>query len=196
MTIFSDFRFPEVESVYSTSSDCTRQGSFHWISVSQVVMMDSVKEGSVLPLGNSAGAQSAFKISQITLELLSDLIGPDAELMTAVKATIDNLAKSAEGVTLFGSNSASEKHGNFQIMACTVDEFNQVNAAFVGAYFTVSQVSKNYFFDTYSREGIQLFKVAHVFTFIQDVYACVRESVIKKPKDKVDIDRIRKFIDV
>ena len=116
--------------------------------------------------------------------------------MTVVNATIDNLAKSSEGITLFSSNSASEKHGNFQIMACTVDECNQVNVAFVGVYFTASQVSKNYFFDTYSREGIQLFKVAHIFTFSQDLYACVRENVIKKLEDKVDIDRIRKSIDV
>ena len=141
-------------------------------------------------------SQSDFKISQITLELLSDLIGPDAELMTVVKETIDNLEKSTEGISLFSSNSASEKHGNFQIIACTVDECNQVNVAFIGAYFTASQVSKNYFFDTYSREGIQLFKVAHIFTFSQDLYACVRENVIKKLEDKVDIDRIRKFIDV
>ena len=141
-------------------------------------------------------SQANFKISQLALETLSALIGPEAELMTVVKETLDNLAKSSEGITLFGSNSASEKHGNFQIIPCTVDKSNQVNVAFIGAYFTASEVSKNYFFDTYSREGIQLFKVANIFTFSQDLYACVRENVIKKLGNKVDIDRIKKFIDV
>ena len=135
-------------------------------------------------------SQKDFKISQITLELLSALIGPEAELMTVVKATIDNLAKSAEGVTLFGSSSASEKHGNFQIIPCTVDKNNQVNVAFIGGYFTASQSSKNYFFFTYSKQDIHLFTSSQVFTLNQDLYAVVRESVIKKLGDavKTDID--------
>ena len=93
-------------------------------------------------------SQSDFKISQVALELLSSLIGPDAELMTVVKETLDNLAKSEEGTKLFGSRSASEKNGNFQIISRAVDESNQVNVAFIGAYFTASQVSNNYFFFT------------------------------------------------
>ena len=123
-------------------------------------------------------SQSDFKISQITLELLSALIGPDAEMMTVVKATINNLAKSAEGVTLFGSSSASEKHGNFQIIPCTVDKSNQVNVAFIGGYFTARQVSKNYFFSTYSKQDIHLFKSSQVFTLNEHLYSVVRETVI------------------
>lgn len=138
-------------------------------------------------------SQSDFKISQITLELLSALIGPEAELMTVVKKTIDNLAKSSEGITLFGSSSASEKHGNFQIIPCSVDKSNQVNVAFVGAYFTASQVSKNYFFFTYSKQDIHLFKAAQVFTLNEDLYSQVRETVIKKLGDavKTEIDDLQ-----
>lgn len=107
--------------------------------------------------------------------------------------TIDNLAKSSEGITLFGSSSASEKHGNFQIIPCSVDESNQVNVAFVGAYFTASQVSKNYFFFTYSKQDIHLFKAAQVFTLNEDLYSQVRETVIKKLGDavKTEIDDLQ-----
>ena len=79
--------------------------------------------------------QADFKISQVTLELLSAMIGGEAELLAVVKATLDSLAKSSEGITLFGSSSSSGKSGNFQIMPCTLDKSNQITVTFLGSYF-------------------------------------------------------------
>ena len=93
-------------------------------------------------------SQSDLKISEITVELLAALIEHKTDLM----------AKSSEGITLFGSSSASEKHGNFQIMPCVADKNNQITVAFLASFFQAAQVSDDYFFVTYSQQGIGLFK--------------------------------------
>jgi len=131
-----------------------------------------------------------FKISQVVLQLLRALIGGDEELMLVVKETLDGLAKSAGGVTLFSSKSASAKHGNFQILPCTVDKSNQVNVCFLASYFQTTKVDSNYFFFTYAKQDITLFKSGQVFTLNEGVYSKVREEVKKKlgkrAKDFVD----------
>lgn len=124
--------------------------------------------------------QQDFKISQVVLQLLSALIGSDKELMEVVKETLDGLAKSKEGVTLFSSNSTSRKYGNFQILPCTVDKGNQVNVGFIASHFRASQVDSNYFFFSYAKQDITLFKSGQVFTLNEGVYAHVREEVKKK----------------
>lgn len=130
--------------------------------------------------------QVGFKISQVTLELLSAIIGGEAELLAVVKETLDNLAKSPEGITLFGSSSSSGKSGNFQILPCTLDKSNQISVAFLGSYFKADHVAKDYFFVTYQKQDIHLFKSTHVLTLNEDHYSKVREKVIKKLGDKVD----------
>ena len=51
--------------------------------------------------------QTDFTISQMTLEILSDMLGDETytEIMTIVRKTFDSLAKSksSEALTLFGS---------------------------------------------------------------------------------------------
>ena len=104
--------------------------------------------------------------------------------MAVVKKTLDGLAKSVEGITLFGSNSTSRKRGNFQVVLCTVDKSNMVSVGFLGSYFQASEVTHNYFFVTMKRQDIKLFKSTHIFTLNKDRYAQVREEVIKKLGDR------------
>ena len=127
--------------------------------------------------------QAEFKISQVTLELLSGLIGGDAALMAVVKGTLDSLAKSADGITLFGSTSSSSKQGNFQVVPCTVDKSNQVNVAFLGSYFEASEVAHNYFFVTMKKQDVHLFKATQVFTLDGEIYDQVRDAVLEKLGD-------------
>ena len=129
-------------------------------------------------------SQLDFKISQATVELLSALIAGEAKLMAVVKKTLGGLAKSAEGITLFGSNSTSRKRGNFQVVLCTVYQSNMVSVGFLGSYFQASEVTHNYFFVTMKSQDIKLFKSTHIFTLNKDRYAQVREEVIKKLGDR------------
>lgn len=129
-------------------------------------------------------SQKDFKISDVMVNLLSALVGGNKELINVVKETLDTLAKSANGVTLFSSKSASEKHGNFQIVPCTVDKDNQVNVAFIGCHFEASQVAKNYFFFSYATQDISLFHSGHSFTLNEGVYARVRDHVKEKLGDR------------
>ena len=89
--------------------------------------------------------QASFKLSEVTLELLSALVGGEDELLVVVKNTLDSLAPSPSGLTLYSTNSTSPKSGRFQILPCTVTN-DQVSLAFLGAYFEASKVSKDYFF--------------------------------------------------
>lgn len=158
-------RFTQAEDWYKFYTDVL--GNIGWV-------MQSLK------FDKYSSTQQDFKISQVVLQLLSALAGGDEELINVVKETLDGLAKSPEGVTLFSSNSTSENHGNFQILPCTVDKSNQVNVCFLGSSFQASQVDSNYFFFTYSKQDITLFKSGQVFTLNEDVYAQVREEVKKK----------------
>ena len=131
--------------------------------------------------------QASFKLTDVVLKLLSAMAGNDKELMEVVKETLDSLAKSGEGLALFDSNSNSSKHGNFQILPCTVDKSQQVSVAFIGAHFTANQVSTNYFFFSYAKQDIKLFKSGQAFTLDEDVYSEVREEVIKKLGERAKV---------
>ncbi|XP_068709313.1 uncharacterized protein [Montipora foliosa] len=121
-----------------------------------------------------------FKISDVLVKLLSAMVGGDKEMMKVVKETLDALAKSGSSLTLFSSNSISEKNGNFQILPCTVDKSNQVSIAFTGGHFQASQAAKHYFFFSYAKKDISLFHSGQVFTLSEGVYDKVRDHVKEK----------------
>ena len=123
--------------------------------------------------------QASFKLSEVTLELLSALVGNDKQLLTVVKETLNSFAKSSEGLTLFATNSASGQHGRFQILPCTVKN-GQVSLASITAYFEASQVSNDYFFFTYRSKDITMHKSSQVLTLDEEVYGKVRQEVIDK----------------
>ena len=123
--------------------------------------------------------QASFKLSEVTLELLSALVGNDKQLLTVVKETLDSFAKSPQGLTLFADNSASEQHGLFQILPCTVMN-GQVSLASIAAYFKASQVSDDYFFFNYRSQDITLHKATQVLTLDEEVYGKVRQEIIDK----------------
>lgn len=133
--------------------------------------------------------QASFKLSQVTLELLSAMVGEEEQLLTVVKYTLESLAESPHGQALFKVNSASGQNGRFQILPCTVTN-GQVSLAFIGAYFKASQVSDDFFFFSYESQDISLHKAAQVFTLNEAVYGEVRQTVMNKLGRHA-----RKFID-
>ena len=100
--------------------------------------------------------------------------------MKVVKATLDGLAKSTEGVTLFGSSSTSDKNGNMLVMPCTVDKSNQIIANLLGFYFTANGSAKNFLFFTWKSQDIELYKSSQTCTLNEDAYAAVRDDVREK----------------
>lgn len=128
--------------------------------------------------------QASFKLSEVTLELLSALIGDDKELLTVVKSTLDSFAKSQEGLTLFNENSASGRYARFQVLPCTVTN-GQVSLASIFSYFEANQLSENYFFFTYNSEDVTLTKAAQVLTLDEEIYGTVRQAVIDKLGENV-----------
>ena len=128
--------------------------------------------------------QSDFKLSQLPLEILSGLVGGTAEILKVLKATLDVLAKSSEGVTLFGSNSTSDKNGNMLVMPCTVDKSNQITVSLMGFIFEADSSADNYFFFTWKSQHIKLYKSSQTCTLNEDAYADVRDDVREKLKGK------------
>ena len=125
-------------------------------------------------------SQRDLRLSQVSLELLGALARGDREIIKALKATIDGLKKSADGVTLFGSNSIKGKVGLFQVSSCTVDKNNQVTVGFLGFYFQVTQSAKEFFFFNWKAHDIHLHCSGEICILDEDVYAQVREEVVKK----------------
>ncbi|PFX14172.1 hypothetical protein AWC38_SpisGene21696 [Stylophora pistillata] len=104
--------------------------------------------------------QASFKLSEVTLELLRALIGGNEELLSVVKATLDNLAKSQDGLILFSNNSTSSNNGRFQILPCTVtnDQISDVVIDIFSEALKVDRVEKGALKDTI--KSIEKYKTA------------------------------------
>lgn len=122
---------------------------------------------------------NSFKLSQVTLELLTTLLAGDEELLSVVKKTFDCFNNSPPGLTLFKENSLSAKSGHFQILPCTVKN-GQVVLAFIGAHFKAPKVSDNYFFCSYNSQELGLHTAKTIFTLNEEVYGKVRQEVIER----------------
>lgn len=122
---------------------------------------------------------NSFKLSQVTLELLTTLLVGDEELLSVVRKTFDCFTNSPSGLILFKEHSVSKKSGHFQILPCTVKN-GQVVLAFVGAHFKAPEVSDNYFFCSYNSQEIGLHTAKTILTLDEEVYGKVRQEVIEK----------------
>lgn len=130
--------------------------------------------------GRYKSSAASFSLSQVTLEILSALVGGEAEIVNVMKATISALAKSPEGLNLFESGGIQGKNGNFQIVPCTTDRSGQVNVAFMCFYFKANRHEDNFFFFSWKRQDITLLFSTQTCTLNEQAYAQVREAVIEK----------------
>lgn len=125
-------------------------------------------------------SETQFKMSDVLLKMLTTLVKGDKEVIEVVEQTLQQLEKSPGSLTLYSSNSSEGKQGNYQIWPCTVDESNQVVAAFNGYKFDARKVDKTFLFFPYSAREINLYYSTQVFTLNEGVYAQLREEVRKK----------------
>lgn len=125
-----------------------------------------------------------FKLSQLTLQILSGLVGGKAEIMKVLQDTLDGLAKDPEGVSLFGSKSSSANKGKFLIAPCAVDSGNQVTVALLGLHFEATKKAENFFFFTWKSSDIKLWVSTQACTLNEDLYEQVRKDIRQKLGDK------------
>ena len=134
-------------------------------------------------------SQTDFTISQMALELLSDMIEDETEIMTIVRKTLNSLTKfkSSDALTLFGAKSVSKQLGNFQVLVCDVDKSNQINVAVLFSYFHTSEVKKDCsVFTSQKTQDIAIFNSTEILTLNEESYAEIREEVKNKLGGKVD----------
>lgn len=122
--------------------------------------------------------QSDLKLSNLTLEILSGLVGE--EIIDVLKKTLDALAKSPDGLSVFGSNSTSDKNGNFLIVPCNFDESGQLNVVFVGFLVDGSRTDDDYLLFEWKSQDIKLRVGSQTCTLNENLYAKLREEVSKK----------------
>lgn len=135
---------------------------------------------------NYQSSQASFSLSQVTLQILSGIIGVTnkKEIMNVVKATLDGLSKSTEGARLFDSKSAFGNYGNFQIMPCQTDDSGQVTMALMGFYFEANRQVGNFFFYEWNKQDMNLYSGTQACTLNEEIYATVRDAVVKKLGEK------------
>lgn len=108
--------------------------------------------------------------------MFTEVLGVDKGKMRALKDTLESKEK---------FNSIESNRGNFQILACTIDNNQHVSVVLFGCYFQSTEITDNYFFAGRKKQGIALQTSAHIFVLNQDVYDQVREEVNQKLSNKV-----------
>lgn len=127
-----------------------------------------------------------FKLSQLTLQILSGLVGGNAEIMKVLKGTVDSLAKDPGGVSLYSSKSTSANKGKFLIAPCAVDSSRQVTVALLGLHFEAPQNEKNFFFFKWKSSSMRLWVSTQKCTLNEDLYQQVRDDIRQKLGDKAN----------
>ena len=126
-----------------------------------------------------------FKISDVVIDIFSEVLKIDEDEKKALKDTIKSIEKSKSALALFESNSIKGNRGNFQILTCTVDKNQQVSVLLLGCYFQSTEIKDNYFFTERKKEDIVLQTSAEVSVLNQEVYDQVREEVNQKLGNRV-----------
>ena len=129
-------------------------------------------------------SQASFKLSQVTLELLSSMVGGEVAIMNVVKAAIDALAASPEGVSLYDSCGTSGDDGNFQILPC-INKMGQICLPLLCYHFKADRHVNNFFFFSWSHESISLFYATQKCVLNEKAYSKVRKAVADKIADKI-----------
>lgn len=125
-----------------------------------------------------------FKLSQLTLQILSELVGGNAEIMKVLKGTVASLAKDPGGASLYGSKSTSGNKGKLLIAPCAVDSSKQVTIALLGLHFEAPQNEENFFFFTWKSSSMKLWVSTQTCTLNEDLYQQVRDVIRQKLGDK------------
>lgn len=133
---------------------------------------------------------SDFTISQVTLKVLSGLIGDETKMATLAQKYLHSLAECSDELTLFESKSASSQYGNFQLLVCDINNSNQVIVYFLFVYFHDKEPKANYFFVIHKKENVVIFKSAETLVLNYGLYEQIREQV----KSKLGPERILKLI--
>ena len=75
-----------------------------------------------------------FKISDVVIDIFSEVLKIDEDEKKALKDTIESIKKSKSALVLFESNSIKGNRGKFQILTCTVDKNQEVSVLLLGCY--------------------------------------------------------------
>ena len=142
---------------------------------------------SFKPFERYVSFPNKFQISDVVIDIFSEILKIDEVEKKALKDTIESMKKSERALTLFESNSINGNRGNFQILACTVDKNEQVRIVVFGCYFQSTEVTGNYFFAGREKQDIVLQAATEVFVLNHDVYDQVREVVNQKLGNRVEV---------
>lgn len=129
-------------------------------------------------------SSSSYGIDTFMLNLLNGMV--TGNMLTYVTAAINfmkSLASSDPRSILFDNNSHSGSHGNFQLGAC----FHNSNVLTMNlgcSYFSASQETENFFLFHFNQTDSNIYFANQDIMLDTDVYAQVRDTVIKKLGDR------------
>jgi hypothetical protein len=155
--------------------------SYHQIlsTIGWVGQQDTFKEYKTTAL--------KINVEKAVLEILGSLaLGATAiALVTQALSALGNLSKHDSTFVLWDQSSHSLTTGNFQIAASEKSGTDVV--LHLGTfYFTATQTDTHFLFFDFSTDDIRLSNSAMTMTLNKDLYAHVRNSVIRKLGDMAD----------
>ncbi len=129
---------------------------------------------------------SSLKMDKAILEIMK--AAATGSGMTTLIATLDSLEKMADNdgaITLFETNSSSNKMGNFQLVLCDQKEGDhEVNFTFGFFYFSADKQVTRFLWFSWSSSSINLNTGSTNVTLNEKIYSTVRAKITEKLEKK------------
>ena len=122
----------------------------------------------------------SFTVDKALLEILTGLLEQNSLLLAkAAISALKDLPSTDNKFTLFNFNTCSDQMGNLSLGVCT-ESNGTVDYSFAAMYLETSKKIKQILFVDFSTSEFKLYAGTKTITLNSDVYAIVREEVVKK----------------
>lgn len=122
----------------------------------------------------------SFTVDKALLEILTGLLEQNSLLLAkAAISALNNLPSTDNKFTLFNFNTCSDQMGNLSLGVCT-ESGGTVDYSFAAMYLETSKKIKQILFVDFSTSEFKLYTGTNTITLNSEVYAIVREEVVKK----------------
>ena len=125
----------------------------------------------------------SFTVDKALLEILNNLVKQSSYLLAeAALQALKTLDTNDKKLTLFNFNTTSDAMGNISIGTCT-EKNNTIEYTFAALYMKQKKKIKQILFIDFSTADVELYAGSNTITLNTEVYATVREEVVKKIKN-------------
>ena len=130
---------------------------------------------------------SKFSIESAVTQLVAAIASQSALLVTqAAMADIKAISSGSKAFAIWDKSTHNTSNGNFQISPCVSSDDN-VAMALAAFHFSAETVDSQFLWFSYSSSSVNLYKGGQVVVLNEQIYAKVREEIVKKLGDRATL---------